>query len=114
MEIAQEEVFGPVLAVLAFDTEDEAIELANDSQYGLGAGVWTQNLARGHRVAHKLRAGTVWVNSYRVVAANAPFGGYGSSGWGRESGLDAVREYTEVKTIWVELEGKTRDPFVMG
>jgi acyl-CoA reductase-like NAD-dependent aldehyde dehydrogenase len=114
MEIAQEEVFGPVLAVLAFDTEDEAIELANDSQYGLGAGVWTQNLARGHRVAHKLRAGTVWVNSYRAVAANAPFGGYGSSGWGRESGLDAVREYTEVKTIWVELEGKTRDPFVMG
>jgi (Z)-2-((N-methylformamido)methylene)-5-hydroxybutyrolactone dehydrogenase len=114
MEIAREEVFGPVLAVLTFDTEEEAIELANDSQYSLGAGVWTQNISRGHRVAHKLRAGTVWVNSYRVVAANAPFGGFGSSGWGRESGLDAVREYTEVKTIWIELEGKTRDPFVMG
>ena len=114
MEIAREEVFGPVLAVLPFDDEEEAIALANDSEYGLAAGIWTTNVQRAHRVAHRLRAGTVWVNTYRSVAPNAPFGGYGSSGWGRESGIDAVHDYTEVKTVWIETEGRTRDPFVQG
>jgi aldehyde dehydrogenase (NAD+) len=114
MEIAREEVFGPVLAVLRFADEDEAVELANDSAYGLAAGVWTQNVARAHRVAHRIRAGSVWVNAYRAVAPNVPFGGYGASGWGRENGRDSVREYTETKAIWVELSGMTRDPFTLG
>jgi (Z)-2-((N-methylformamido)methylene)-5-hydroxybutyrolactone dehydrogenase len=114
MELAREEVFGPVLAVMPFDDEDEAIAMANSTEYGLAAGVWTQNVHRAHRVAHRLRAGTVWVNCYRSVAPCAPFGGVGSSGWGRESGLEAIREYTETKTIWVELAGQTRDPFTIG
>jgi (Z)-2-((N-methylformamido)methylene)-5-hydroxybutyrolactone dehydrogenase len=114
MEIAREEVFGPVLAVTRFETEDEAVALANGTPYGLAAGVWTEDVRRAHRVAHRLRAGNVWVNSYRVVAPNVPFGGFGASGFGRESGQEAVHEYTETKAIWVELEGLTRDPFKLG
>jgi (Z)-2-((N-methylformamido)methylene)-5-hydroxybutyrolactone dehydrogenase len=113
-EIACEEVFGPVLAVIPFDDEEEAVRLANKTKYGLAAGVWTQNIHVAHRVAHQLRAGTVWVNSYRLVAPNAPFGGMGWSGWGRESGLRSVHEYTETKTVWIELTGATRDPFTLG
>jgi aldehyde dehydrogenase (NAD+) len=114
MEVAQEEIFGPVLSVLAFADETEAIALANGTRYGLAAGVWTRDLRRAHRVAHKLRAGTVWVNAYRVVAPNVPFGGIGASGWGRENGFAAVKEYTETKAVWIELDGATRDPFRMG
>jgi aldehyde dehydrogenase (NAD+) len=114
MEIAREEVFGPVLAVLSFEGEDEAVALANDTRYGLAAGVWTKDVHRAHRVAHRLRAGSVWVNAYRAVAPNVPFGGFGASGWGRENGLDAVHEYTETKAVWVELSGATRDPFTLG
>lgn len=114
MEIAQEEVFGPVLSVLRFSTEAEAVRIANATRYGLGAGLWTADVRRAHRVAHRLRAGTVWVNTYRMVAPNVPFGGSGHSGWGRESGLDAVREYTDTKAIWVDLAGRQRDPFVLG
>lgn len=114
MEIAQDEIFGPVLSVLTFETEDEAIDIANSTEFGLAAGVWTNDVRRAHRVAHALRAGNVWVNSYRMVAPNVPFGGSGASGWGRESGLDSVKEYTSTKAVWIELAGQTRDPFVLG
>ncbi len=113
-EIVCEEVFGPVLAVLPFDTEEEAIELANSTRYGLAGAVWTKDIHRGHRVAHQLRAGTVWINAYRTVGPNVPFGGYNHSGLGRENGIEAVYEYTETKSIWVELTGATRDPFTIG
>lgn len=113
MHVAQEEIFGPVLAVIPFDTEEEAIALANDSRYGLAAAVWSLNVQRSHRVANRLRAGTVWINAYRIVAYNAPFGGFGHSGIGRENGMQAVDAYTETKTVWVEMSGATKDPFTI-
>ncbi len=112
-ELAQEEIFGPVLSVLPFDTEDEAIALANGTEYGLASGIWTRDLARAHRVARELVAGTVWVNTYRTSAAQAPFGGVRRSGYGRERGLEAVDEYLRTKNVMIELSGDIRDPFVM-
>jgi acyl-CoA reductase-like NAD-dependent aldehyde dehydrogenase len=114
MRIAQEEVFGPILSVIKFRDEEEAVALANDTRFGLAAAVWTQNVHRAHRVAHRLRAGTVWINAYRVVSFATPFGGYKESGLGRENGVDAIREFTETKSVYVELTGEPRDPFKLG
>ena len=114
MRVLREEVFGPVAAVQTFADEDEAVALANGTEFGLAGSVWTKDVHRAHRVAARLRAGTVWVNAYRVVGPHVPFGGFGQSGSGRENGVDAVREYTGTKAVWVELTGATRDPFTLG
>jgi acyl-CoA reductase-like NAD-dependent aldehyde dehydrogenase len=101
--IAQEEVFGPVVVVIPFDTEAEAVALANDTPYGLASGVWTNSLSRAHRVAAGIHAGMVYVNDYGPSDAAAPFGGFGASGFGREHGRAAIDLYTEEKAVWVNL-----------
>ncbi len=110
MELAREEVFGPVLAVMRFADEDEALALANDSRYGLAAGVWTQDMARSIRLAERIAAGTVYVNTYRSVSTLSPVGGYKMSGYGRENGIEAIREFQQVKSVWLGL-GRTANPF---
>ncbi|MCI0627797.1 MAG: aldehyde dehydrogenase [Acidobacteria bacterium] len=111
MTIAREEIFGPILSVLDFEEEEEVIRLANDTRYGLAAGIWTRDIMRAHRVARRLKAGTVWINEYRQLSPAMPFGGYKLSGYGRECGSQAIHEMTQLKSVWVELQGKSRDPF---
>jgi aldehyde dehydrogenase (NAD+) len=103
MTIAKEEIFGPVIAALPYDSVDDIVARANDSEYGLAAGVWTQDISKAHKIASQLRAGTVWVNCYNVFDAASPFGGYKQSGIGREMGSYALNNYTEVKSVWVKL-----------
>ena len=113
MRIAQEEVFGPVLSVIPFKDEEEAIAIGNDVVYGLAAGVWTQNMRRAFLMSEKLQAGTVWVNTYRAVSFMSPFGGYKRSGIGRESGQDMIYEYLQTKSVWISTATEVPNPFVL-
>ncbi|WP_321374942.1 aldehyde dehydrogenase family protein [Pseudomonas extremaustralis] len=104
--VAQEEVFGPFVTVLRFSTEEEALEIANGTDYGLGSGLWTRDLQRAHRVAEKINVGMCWINCYKRVSPGSPFGGLGQSGYGREMGFDAIHDYTEARSVWVNVDAK--------
>lgn len=112
-ELMRQEVFGPVLAVTPFNDDDEVAMLANDSEFGLAAGLWTSDLRRAHLMARRLQAGTVWINTYRALAFNSPFGGYKASGIGRQNGIEAIHQYLQTKSVWCELGRETQDPFVI-
>jgi len=111
---AENELFGPVLSVMKFNTEDEVIKKMNDNQYGLSSGVYTKDLGRGLRVSKAIRAGITFVNTYRLISPSAPFGGIKDSGYGKEAGIESIKDYTRVKTIWFHTSDKpTQDPFSM-
>lgn len=113
-ETLKVEMFGPVMSLIPFDTEEEAIAIANGTPFGLGSGVFTQNLARAHRVSSRIKAGICWVNTYRAVSPLAPFGGVNQSGYGREAGIEAVQDYTRTKTTWISTSDEPMaNPFVM-
>ncbi len=113
MRIAQEEIFGPVLSVIPFRDEEDALRIANDVRFGLGAGVWTRDIGRAFRMAERIQSGTVWVNTYRAVSYMSPFGGYKDSGMGRENGAQAIRDYLQTKSVWINMGAGTANPFVM-
>jgi aldehyde dehydrogenase (NAD+) len=113
MRIAQDEVFGPVLAIIPFDDDDEAVAVANDTQYGLASGVWTESISRALQMSERLQSGTVWINTYRAVSYMSPFGGYKRSGIGRENGLSAIRHYVQEKSVWIDMGNEVANPFVM-
>lgn len=114
MRVVREEIFGPVAAIMPFDDEDEVVRLANDTEYGLAAGVWTQNLSRAHRMSRRLDAGTIWINTYRAMSPMSPRQGFKNSGVGIEHGLESMNEYTRLKSVWVNTdEDPVGDPFVM-
>ncbi|MET0541083.1 MAG: aldehyde dehydrogenase [Variovorax sp.] len=111
--LMHEEVFGPVLAVTPFRDDDEVVALANSTKFGLAAGVWTRDLRRAHTMARRLQAGTVWINTYRAMAFNSPFGGYKDSGIGRVNGMESVEQFLQTKSVWCELSDEIQDPFVL-
>ena len=114
IETLKVEMFGPVMTLVPFDTEEEAIAMANDSDFGLGSGLFTQNVARAHRVSRRIRSGITWVNTYRAISPIAPFGGFNQSGYGREAGKDAILDYTRTKTTWINTsDAPMGNPFVM-
>jgi aldehyde dehydrogenase (NAD+) len=113
MRIAREEVFGPILSVIKFETDEEAVALANDTPFGLAAGLWTQSIERAVTMPKRLRAGTVWVNAYRVVSYLAPFGGFKESGLGRENGAEAIHEYLETKSVFIQSKPAITNPFTL-
>jgi betaine-aldehyde dehydrogenase len=102
--VEQEEVFGPFVSVTRFSTDEQALALANGTEYGLGAGLWTRDLARAHRMAREIKSGMVWINCYKRVNPASPFGGVASSGYGREMGFEVMREYTQAKSVWVNVD----------
>ncbi|MEX2542024.1 MAG: aldehyde dehydrogenase [Trueperaceae bacterium] len=113
MRVLREEVFGPVLCVLRFDDEEECVQIANDTSFGLSAGVWTQDINRALRMVNRIVAGSVWVNTYREASHLVPFGGYKDSGHGRENGIEALWENTRIKNVWIDYSEETKDPFVL-
>ena len=113
-ETLKVEMFGPVMSLIPFDTEEDAIAIANDTTFGLGSGVFTQNIARAHRVSKRIRSGICWINTYRAISPIAPFGGFNQSGYGREAGQEAILDYTRTKTTWINTSNEPMaNPFVM-
>lgn len=113
MNVAREEIFGPVLSIIPFDTEEEAITIANDTNFGLASGIWTKDISRAMRLVPQLKSGVVWVNTYRMVAAQAPFGGVKESGFGRERGAEGILEFSTTKNVMIDYSTETRDPFAI-
>jgi aldehyde dehydrogenase (NAD+) len=113
MMLARHEVFGPVLSIIPFNTEEEAVTIGNDTDYGLASGIWTRDINRAHRVSRALKAGMVWVNTYRAVAAQTPFGGVKDSGYGRERGEEGLREFVAPKNVMINFSEADRDPFAV-
>ena len=113
MRFMQEEIFGPVVGVVPFNTEEELIALANDTEYGLAAGIWTQNIDRAMRFARNVEAGTVWINTYRSAAYMSANGGTKRSGYGRRGGFEVMREFSRLKNVVIDYSGAMQDPFVI-
>jgi len=106
-------VFGPVLSITRFNDDDEVLALANGTRFGLAAGLWTRDIRRAHQMAKRLQAGTVWINTYRALAFNSPFGGYKNSGLGRVNGIESLEQFLQTKSVWCEMSEDIQDPFVI-